>query len=96
MDQHDSITLKQEGSFEIDFPSNAGTGYQWNLNLSPGLKITSVQTRTLNNLPGGNTVQTFTILGTHRGHQSVDAINRRPWEPITGSENMYHLNVNVE
>lgn len=95
-----NITIRRLTVFQIDLPGNAGTGYSWELTLrsaqvTPGLQLVDRQTKVLNNLPGGGNVTTYTIKAVKKGHQQVNAIYRRPWEPITGNETNYHLNVNV-
>ncbi|MFA4848170.1 MAG: protease inhibitor I42 family protein [Methanoregula sp.] len=90
--------IAQTTRFAIQLAENPTTGYQWNATLSPGLELQSTDYRVNEAAPGmvgvGGT-RTWIIIAKDLGAQKFSASYRRSWEPVTGNETAYNVNVNV-
>ena len=90
--------MAQTTRFAIQLAENPTTGYQWNATLSPGLELQSTDYRVNEAAPGmvgvGGT-RTWIIIAKDLGAQKFSASYRRSWEPVTGNETAYNVNVNV-
>jgi predicted secreted protein len=91
----DRKKVKLFNVFTVELPGNAGTGYSWEMLVSPGLRVVNEEQKRTNNLLGGENVTVYTIQAIKKGPQEVHAIYRRLWTPITGTEKKFHLNVDV-
>ncbi len=91
-------TIAQNSAFAIQLAENPTTGYQWNATLSPGLVLQSTDYRMNEAAPGmvgvGGT-RTWIIIAKDLGAQKFSASYRRSWEPVTGNETAYNVNINV-
>jgi inhibitor of cysteine peptidase len=90
--------MAQTTRFAIQLAENPTTGYQWNATLSPGLELQSTDYRVNDAAPGmvgvGGT-RTWIIIAKDLGAQKFSASYRRSWEPVTGNETAYNVNINV-
>ena len=90
--------MAQTTRFAIQLAENPTTGYQWNATLSPGLELQSTDYRMNDAAPGmvgvGGT-RTWIIIAKDLGAQKFSASYRRSWEPVTGNETAYSVNINV-
>jgi len=90
-------TIAQNTAFAIQLAENPTTGYQWNATLSPGLILQSSNYRMNDaapNMVGVGGIRTWIILAKDPGAQKFSASYRRSWEPVTGNETAYTLNIN--
>ncbi len=91
-------TIAQNSAFAIQLAENPTTGYQWNATLSSGLVLQSSDYRMNDAAPGmvgvGGT-RTWIIMAKDLGAQKFSASYRRSWEPVTGNETAYNVNINV-
>ena len=90
-------TIAQNSAFAIQLAENPTTGYQWNATLSPGLVLQSSDYRMNDaapNMVGVGGIRTWIILAKDPGAQKFSASYRRSWEPVTGNETAYTLNIN--
>jgi inhibitor of cysteine peptidase len=91
-------TIAQGTRFAIQLAENPTTGYQWNATLSPGLELQSSDYRMNDAAPGmvgvGGT-RTWIVIAKDIGAQKFSASYRRSWEPVTGNETAYRVNINV-
>ena len=92
-------TIAQTTRFAIQLKENPTTGYQWNATLSPGLELQSSDYR-VNDAPAGMVgvggVRTWVVIAKDLGTQNFSASYRRSWEPVTGNETAYTVNIKVE
>ncbi len=92
-------TIAQTTRFAVQLKENPTTGYQWNATLSPGLELQSSDYR-VNDAPAGMVgvggVRTWVIIAKDLGTQNFSASYRRSWEPVTGNETAYTVNIKVE
>ena len=91
-------TIAQNTAFAIQLAENPTTGYQWNATLSPGLVLQSSDYRMNDaapNMVGVGGIRTWIILAKDPGAQKFSASYRRSWEPVTGNETVYSININT-
>ncbi|MDP3395304.1 MAG: protease inhibitor I42 family protein [Methanoregula sp.] len=90
--------MAQTTRFAIQLAENPTTGFQWNATLSPGLELQSSDYRMNDAAPGmvgvGGT-RTWIIIAKDPGAQKFSASYHRSWEPVTGNETAYNVNINV-
>lgn len=84
--------------FAVTLKENPTTGFAWNATVSPGLVIESsiytVDPDAHGRMgAGGN--HTWVITGKDLGAQKFSATYLRSWEPVTGNETAYTVNVQV-
>jgi inhibitor of cysteine peptidase len=94
-----SISLKSGSTFSLRLEENPSTGYSWELNLSDGLSILDdkyIEGPNPENLEGVPGTHLWVIEATAPGSQKVNGIYKRSWENITGTEEKFRLNVEVE
>lgn len=84
--------------FAVELAENPTTGYQWNATLSPGLELVSDDYQTsphAEGMVGVGGTRTWIILAKDTGARTFSATYSRSWEPVTGDETGFLLNVNV-
>ncbi|MFA4876553.1 MAG: protease inhibitor I42 family protein [Methanoregula sp.] len=88
-----------EGSrFAVQLAENPTTGFMWNATVSPGLVIQSSdfsQDAASKGLTGAGGIRTWIILAKDTGSQKFSATYMRSWEPVTGNETAYSVNIQV-
>lgn len=91
-------SIAQGTHFAIQLKENPTTGFMWNATVSSGLEIQSSdfsQPPSAANLVGSGGTRTWVILAKDLGNQKFSGTYRRSWEPVTGSETAFSVNVNV-
>lgn len=82
--------------FEVALYENVTTGYSWQIQLSSGLQLMETYTITTPNPPvGQGGTRIWVLQATQPGTQYFKGIYKRAWEPTTGNEKSYQLNVYV-
>jgi inhibitor of cysteine peptidase len=100
-DDGNSIDLKKGHAFYLKLNENPSTGYSWQLSLSSGLNLLSNKYHPFESKSGKNFVvgaggfHLWRIEAAAEGDQQVKGIYKRPWEPETGREQTFTLNVRV-
>lgn len=82
----------------IMLEENPTTGYSWNLSAGSGLALLDdqyVQDSAVEGMTGAGGVHNWTFEVTEDGVQNISAIYKRPWENITGDEDIFELTVEV-
>ncbi len=90
--------IAQTTRFAVELTENPTTGFQWNATLSPGLELQSSDYRMNDAAPGMTGVggtRTWIIVAKDPGAQKFSASYLRSWEPVTGNETAYSVNINV-
>lgn len=72
--------LKLGKPFTIKKPYNAGTGYTWDILLSPSLVLIDKSYNIINEKPGGTNEVIWTINSLEVGTAYILLWNHRPWE----------------
>ena len=84
--------------FAVVLPENPTTGFMWNATLSSGLVLQSsdyLQNDTPAGMVGVGGTRTWVILAKDIGNQKFSAISKRAWEPESGNESAYMVNIRV-
>ncbi len=84
--------------FAVVLPENPTTGFMWNATLSSGLVLQSsdyLQNDTPAGMVGVGGTRTWVILAKDIGNQKFSAISKRAWEPESGNESAYRVNISV-
>jgi inhibitor of cysteine peptidase len=82
----------------VTLQENPTTGYSWNMTYSEGLKLKEdvyAEASINSALVGAPGYHTWIFEVTETGEQNISAIYKRPWEEITGTEDIYELTINV-
>lgn len=96
-DNGKSISVARGTVIEIVLDENPTTGYSWIAAVTPGLAVdrseyvSSASPRRL----GASGVHEWTVRATAQGEQRFTAVYRRSWEPVTGKETTFTLDINV-
>ncbi|MGB9175695.1 MAG: DUF333 domain-containing protein [Methanoregula sp.] len=91
--------IAQGTRFAVQLRENPTTGFGWNATVSPGLEIQSSdyqQDKAAEGMVGVGGTRTWVIVTKDLGTQKFSAIYRRSWEPVSGNETAYSVNINVE
>jgi len=97
-DNGKSGDIAQTTRFAVELAENPTTGFQWNATLSPGLELQSSDYRMNDAAPGMTGVggtRTWVIIAKDPGAQKFSASYLRSWEPVTGNETAYSVDINV-
>jgi predicted secreted protein len=90
--------IAQSTRFAVQLKENPTTGFQWNATVSSGIEIQSSdyqQDKAMEGMVGVGGTRTWIILAKDLGIQKFSASYRRSWEPVTGNETSFTVNVNV-
>ena len=90
--------IAQGTRFAVQLNENPTTGFMWNATVSPGLTIQSSdfsQKPSSPGLVGAGGIRTWVIVANNTGSQKFSATYMRSWEPVTGNETAYSVNVKV-
>jgi predicted secreted protein/putative hemolysin len=90
--------IAQGTRFAVQLKENPTTGFEWNATVSSGLVIqdsTFQQDKTPREMVGVGGTRTWVITANDLGMQKFSASYRRSWEPVTGNETAYRVNINV-
>jgi len=101
-DNGKTIHIKEGHAFYLKLKENPSTGYSWKLSLSGGLnQLSDKYYSPESSKKGGKFVigaagyHLWEIKAVAKGSQQVNAIYKRSWEPVTGREQTFTLNVVV-
>lgn len=91
------IKLKSGESVLLRLDENPSTGYSWELYL-PDVFMISRDTfiRSEDEVVGAGGVHEWVFVAGPEGTYQIDAVYKRPWEDITGSEERFSVSVLVE
>jgi inhibitor of cysteine peptidase len=111
MDNHKTITeadngntiyVKEGQTFILKLNENPSTGYSWELSLSKGLGLLSDKYYSPESsknsgklVIGASGYHSWEIKAVDKGSQQINGIYKRSWEPETGEEQTFKLNVVV-
>jgi len=90
--------IAQGTRFAVQLKENPTTGFMWNATVSPGLSIQSSdfsQNPATQGMTGAGGTRTWVIVANAMGSQKFSATYMRSWEPVTGNETAYSVNVKV-
>jgi inhibitor of cysteine peptidase len=94
-DNGTTVTANAGSTLTIRLAENPSTGFAWNESCSQGLTIINSNYIQGANMPGAPGTHEWTIKAGEKGLQQFTAIYKRSWEPLTGNENSFVLNINV-
>ena len=89
--------VTQNTQFAVVLAENPSTGFAWNATLSPGLELQSDNYKddaSAGRVGAGGT-HTWVMVAKVPGDQKFSAIYKRSWEPVTGNETAYSVNIRV-
>jgi predicted secreted protein/putative hemolysin len=89
--------VTQNTQFAVVLAENPSTGFAWNATLSPGLELQSdtYKSDASTDRPGAGGTHTWVMVAKVTGDQKFSAIYKRSWEPVTGNETAYSVNIRV-
>jgi inhibitor of cysteine peptidase len=89
--------VTQNTQFAVVLAENPSTGFAWNATLSPGLELQSDNYKddASAGRPGAAGTHTWVMVAKVTGDQKFSAIYKRSWEPVTGNETAYSVNIRV-
>jgi predicted secreted protein/putative hemolysin len=89
--------VTQNTQFAVVLTENPSTGFAWNATLSPGLELQSdnYKNDASTDRPGAAGTHTWVMVAKVTGDQKFSAIYKRSWEPVTGNETAYSVNIRV-
>jgi inhibitor of cysteine peptidase len=90
-----TVSVNKGENFTLTLDENPTTGYTWNLTLTKGLHIVNDTYVTDSSAIGSGDSHTWLMNATNSGTYSINAINKRPWDPVYGNETKYVLTINV-
>jgi predicted secreted protein/putative hemolysin len=97
-DNGKSSDIAQGTRFAVQLAENPTTGFMWNATVSNGLVIQSsdyTQDAASKGMTGAGGIRTWVIVAKDLGSQKFSATYLRSWEPVTGNETGYSVNINV-
>ena len=97
-DQGATEDIAQGTRFAIQLKENPTTGFSWNATVSSGLEIQSSdyqQDKASEGMVGVGGTRTWVLIAREPGTQEFSASYRRSWEPVTGNETAYSVNIAV-
>lgn len=82
--QNNVMRVNLGSTFQTSQSANRTTGYQWNVEVSPGLQIVDsnyrIECPSQTQMVGCGGVTTWTIKANQRGQQYIKGTYKRPWE----------------
>jgi inhibitor of cysteine peptidase len=94
-----TVYVNKSAEITLKLNENPTTGYQWNLTVSPGLTLTNdtyVRSDTSGKLMGAGGTRIWDLTASGTGTQTIHAVYRRSWEPLTGNETAFDMTVIVQ
>ena len=94
-----TVTVSQGSFITVSLPENPTTGFRWNMTVTPGLNVvndTYIPTPVSPGIVGSGGTRTWEITASAKGNQSMSAVYARSWEPVTGNETGFTMNVIVQ
>lgn len=92
------IITKMNDTINISLGENPSTGYSWNMTASSGLtpvNDTFVQDPAKPDMVGVGGTHIWVFQVTNQTEQYISAIYKRPFENVTGEEEVFNLTVSV-
>jgi inhibitor of cysteine peptidase len=91
-----TITIKNGEVFKIQLDENPGTGYAWIVIVTPGLTIVNdTFVPSSSGLIGAGGKHEWQVRASGNGDQQLSGTYKRSWEPISGNETTYSLNITI-
>lgn len=93
-----TLSVRKGADITVKLKENPTTGYQWCLTLSPGLALvndTYVRSDLSGRLMGAGGTRIWDLTASDTGTQTIHAVYRRSWEPVTGNETAFDVTVIV-
>jgi inhibitor of cysteine peptidase len=90
------VAVVPGSTVNVSLNENPTTGYSWNWTLTPGLELVndSFVANTTSGLVGAGGIHTWVLkLNNSSDAQTFTAVYKRPWEPLTGNETVYALQI---
>ncbi|MEN6395848.1 MAG: protease inhibitor I42 family protein [Methanoregula sp.] len=94
-----TVYVNQTSDITLKLNENPTTGYLWNMTVTPGLLITNdtfQSSDTTGKLVGSGGTHVWEINAAGTGTQTISAVYKRPWEPVTGNETAFLMTVIVQ
>jgi len=91
-------SMSLNDTINIYLKENPTTGFQWNATVTSGLRIendTYVADPVSPGVAGSGGMHYWLVRGIAKGDQVFDAVYMRSWEPVTGNESRYTMNIQV-
>jgi inhibitor of cysteine peptidase len=96
-DTNKVITVKPGETIKVLLDENPTTGYSWVFNVTSGLTIAKdIYHEPDSGLMGAGGDHEWQIKATGTGSQQVSAIYKRSWEPTSGDETTFVLDIMIE
>lgn len=86
MEKRNHITTTVGKNFKISRKYNSGTGYEWDILLSPTLTLVDTEHKNSLNMPGSPGVQIWTIKSNQKGDAAIVLWYHRRWEAYNPSD----------
>ena len=97
MDSNKTVTIKPGETFKVVLDENPTTGYNWTINVTPGLSIVSdTYIPPQGGLMGAGGQHEWQVKATGAGDQQLTGVYKRSWEPTFGNETTYSLSIKIE
>jgi len=93
---HETMALND--TINIYLKENPTTGYMWNATVSAGLRVendTYVADPVKPGVAGSGGMHYWLVQGVEKGNQTFDAVYMRSWEPLTGNETRFTMDITV-
>jgi len=98
-DDGKTVTMPSGTEFRVSLKGNPTTGYSWNATLSEGLELLDSNFTTDEHpagMVGVGGAFFWDVRAIEKGTQEFSAIYMRPWEPVTGEEDIFSMMYIVE
>ncbi|HZD43062.1 MAG TPA: protease inhibitor I42 family protein, partial [Methanomicrobiales archaeon] len=90
--------VQENATIKLTLPENPTTGYQWELNTSPGLVITKdeyIPDATSGQVVGAGGKHVWYMTAKTEGIKTIQGVYRRSFEAVTGNETSFSLHLFV-
>jgi inhibitor of cysteine peptidase len=94
-----SLNVTVNKKILVQLPENPTTGYTWNVTLTNGLELlndTYVPDKISEGMVGVGGVHEWIIQAIATGDQSFNGIYKQAWEPVSGNDTTYTLDLLVK
>ena len=94
-----SLNVTVNKKILVQLPENPTTGYTWNVTLTNGLELlndTYIPDKTTKGMVGVGGVHEWIIQAIATGDQSFNGIYKQAWEPVSGNDTTYTLDLLVK
>jgi predicted secreted protein len=100
-DSDKTVTIPLNEELNVRLAENPSTGYSWNLSATAGLELIEdeyIPDQPVGQPPlvGAGGVHSWHFKATGPGEQTIAGVYRRPWEPLTGNETSFNMQVIVQ